>query len=77
MMLYVDIQSTVKPERKLIVPAEAKLKESSTGLIITPPPIPHIDPATDARKPTSSKVNSIFYLFIRLCSGSSIFDNTS
>ena len=49
-MEYEVIESTVQPERKLITDTLSTPNASSTGLIITPPPIPHIAPTIEARK---------------------------
>ncbi len=46
------MESTVQPDKKLIVETLAQPNRSSTGFIITPPPIPHMAPATDAAKLT-------------------------
>ena len=49
---YKLIESTVQPDKKLIVDTLAIWNRSKTGLMITPPPIPQIAPAVDARKLT-------------------------
>ena len=44
------MESTVQPDRKLIVATGKSPVASSTGLTITPPPIPQIAPIVDAKK---------------------------
>ena len=41
---------TVQPERKLMVPGKSAPEASSTGLMITPPPMPQIAPMIEAPK---------------------------
>lgn len=49
---YMDMLRTVQPERKLMVDTLAKPKRSSTGLMITPPPMPQTAPMREARELT-------------------------
>ena len=42
----------MQPDKKLIAVTSKIPTESSTGFIITPPPIPHMAPITDAKKHT-------------------------
>ena len=51
---YKLIESTVQPDKKLIVDTLAIWNKSRVGLMITPPPIPQIAPAVDARKLTKN-----------------------
>lgn len=58
MFLYTettDMASTVQPDRKLMLLTLMTPTASSTGLIMTPPPIPQIDPAIDDRILTAKK----------------------
>lgn len=49
------MESTVQPERKLMVGTLARPSTSSTGLMITPPPMPQMAPTTEERKLTTRK----------------------
>ena len=46
------MDSTMQPDMKLMVLTEYRPKASSTGLMITPPPMPQMQPITDAKKLT-------------------------
>ena len=50
---YRLMESTVSPDKKLMVDTLASPHTSRTGLMITPPPMPQMAPATDAKKLTS------------------------
>ena len=56
------IESTVQEDKKLILLTSIILKESSTGFIITPPPIPQIAPIDEASKLTIKKKTIIFWI---------------
>lgn len=49
-------------DKKLILLTSSTFKESSTGFIIIPPPIPQIAPITDANKLTIKK-NTIIFIY--------------
>ena len=49
------IHSTVQPERKLMLLTLMIPIASSTGLMMTPPPIPHIEPTIDDKILTAKK----------------------
>ena len=51
------MESTVHPERKDTDATSIIFAASSAGLIITPPPIPQIEPATDEKKHTNKMIN--------------------
>ena len=53
---YVVIDNTVHPDKKLMAVTSSTPKESSTGLIMTPPPIPQIAPTMDAPKHTTKNI---------------------
>ena len=53
------MDSTVHPERKLMAETLSRPNESSTGLMMTPPPIPQMAPITHAPKLTSKKITYI------------------
>ena len=59
------MESTVQPERKLMLATLRTPKVSRMGLISTPPPMPHMAPATEARKLTMAKI-TYRYRFITL-----------
>lgn len=46
------MDKTVQPDKKLIVDAPAIWNKSKVGLMTTPPPMPQIAPAVDAKKLT-------------------------
>src|SRR5699024_892193 len=54
-----DIASTVHPDRKLILLTLMTPTASSTGLMITPPPIPQIEPAIEDRILTAKNTHTI------------------
>ena len=54
---YVVMASTVHPERKLMVSTLMIPKASKTGLIIMPPPIPHMAPMIEAKKQIQQERN--------------------
>lgn len=57
---YKLIESTVQPDKKLIVDTLVIWNKSRVGLMITPPPIPQIAPAVDARKLTpNAKIDTL------------------
>ena len=51
------IESTVHPEQKLIVETGRNPNKSTTGLMITPPPIPTTAPTVEASRHTKNKTN--------------------
>ena len=51
--------STVHPERKLMLLTLMMPVASNTGLMMTPPPIPHIEPASEERILTKKNTNTI------------------
>ena len=51
------MESTVHPDRKLMVETLASPNRSSTGLMITPPPMPQMAPATEASRLTAKNRN--------------------
>lgn len=53
------MDKTVQLDKKLIVLTPNTPVASKEGLMITPPPIPHIAPITDARKLTNKKTKLI------------------
>ena len=58
------MESTVHPERKLMVATLARPSISSIGLMITPPPMPQIAPAMDAKKLTQKNKIELMRLFL-------------
>ena len=54
-----DMASTVHPERKLMLLTPMTPVASSTGLMITPPPIPQTDPAVQDRMLTAKNMKTI------------------
>ena len=59
MFLYTetrDMQSTVHPERKLMLLTLMIPVASRTGLMMTPPPIPQMEPAVQDRILTAKKI---------------------
>ena len=56
---YPLIESTVQPDRKLMVLTSATRNKSRTGLIITPPPIPQIAPVTEDKKLINKQDNIV------------------
>ena len=61
---YVVIDSTVHPERKLMVDTPIMPKASRAGLIMTPPPIPQMAPTTEAKKQIRNTRRMTIVLFI-------------
>gem|GEM_PF-5062239 len=53
------MESTVQPERKLMLLTLITPAASSTGLMITPPPTPQIPPMTEADRLTKKNSQSI------------------
>lgn len=49
------MDSTVQPDKKLMVVTDSSPNVSNTGLMTTPPPIPQIAPTMLARKLTKKK----------------------
>ena len=71
---------TVQPDRKDTVVTLITPVASSTGLMITPPPIPQIAPTTEEKKQTSMIIRySIFYppVYRKICPGISIASTLS
>ena len=54
-MEYAVIERTMHPDMKLAVLTEKIPKASATGLMITPPPMPQMQPITDEKKLISAK----------------------
>lgn len=59
------MESTVHPDRKETVVTAMTPVASSTGLIITPPPIPQIAPTTDEKKQTATITTYSIYVSFR------------
>ena len=57
------MDSTMQPDMKLMVLTEYRPKASSTGLMITPPPMPQMQPITDAKKLTRINKSCVMMLF--------------
>ena len=53
------MDKTVQPDKKLMADTSIRWNVSRAGFIITPPPIPQIAPATDAKKQITKKMNEI------------------
>ena len=53
-----DMASTVQPDRNDADAASRMPGASRAGLMITPPPIPQIEPAADEKKQTSKMITS-------------------
>lgn len=53
------MESTVQPDRKLIVATGKSPVASSTGLMITPPPIPQTAPIVDAKKQIANTITCV------------------
>lgn len=57
-----DIVSTVRLERKLVVAMPMTPNESTMGLMMTPPPMPHSGPSVEARKQTMAMMSRLSML---------------
>ena len=51
------MDSTVQPERKLIAATVSRWNRSSTGLMMTPPPMPQMAPTVLASRLTRKKIS--------------------
>ena len=61
------MDSTVQPDKKLMVATAARPSMSSTGLMMTPPPMPQMAPAMEAKKLTQRyKIDSIMIKILPL-----------
>ena len=57
------MERTMQPDMKLTALTEYKPKASITGLMITPPPMPRIQPITDAKKLIKRKMKCVIRFF--------------
>ena len=58
------MESTVQPDKKLMLATLSTPKASRIGLISTPPPIPQIAPTTDAPKLTPRNIKYKYKLIM-------------